>query len=121
MSLIFPIFALVVLFNQPLYYERVPYIEVNAEVSAYTLSPDETDSSPNITASGKLATLGMVACPEMLSFGTKVEIGGKEYICEDRMNIRYRNTWNFDILMETKEQALKFGRQKLVIKVYQSP
>ena len=82
----------------------------NAEVSAYTASVDETDSSPLVMASGKMVYLGAVACPRNIELGTKIEIKGLGvYTCEDRMNKRYTN--NFDIFMLTKSEAIKFGRK----------
>jgi len=84
-------------------------------VSAYTSDPAETDDTPNITASGTRTRDGIVACPRDIPFGTKVEIDGEQYVCEDRMNARYNN--HFDIWMEHKEDALEWGRQLLEVKI----
>ena len=88
---------------------------VRAEVTAYTSSKDETDDTPHITASGKTTKHGIVACPRQYPFGTRVEILGKEYVCEDRMNRRYDDEW--DIWMQTKQEAFNFGRKTLSIKL----
>ena len=88
---------------------------VRAEVTAYTSSEDETDDTPHITASGKQTRRGIVACPRKYPFGTRVEILGKEYICQDRMNARYDEEW--DIWMSTKKEAIQFGRKTLSIKL----
>lgn len=90
--------------------------ELKAEVTAYSSTPDQTDSTPFITASGSRVRKGIVACPRRLEFGTKVEIQGKMYTCEDRMAIKYDG--NFDIWMPTRSQALQFGRQILQVKIY---
>lgn len=82
-----------------------------AEVSAYTASVEECDSSPNITASGKKVNNGFVAM-NGVQFGTKIEIEGIGiYEVQDRMNRRYKD--NIDIYMESKGEALAFGRKEL--------
>jgi len=91
---------------------------IRAEITAYSASPDETDDTPDIVASGKKAELGMIACPGKYAFGTKVEIEGDVYTCEDRMNIRYRHSEHYDILVESKDEAYQWGRRTLEIKVY---
>lgn len=93
------------------------YREVNAVVTAYTASPDETDGDPSVTASGRPTVKGIVACPRSLSFGTKVEIEGVRYDCQDRMNARYTGN-HFDVLVENKNQAFQWGRKRIIIKIY---
>ena len=39
-----------------------------------------------LVASGKVAEIGMVACPIRYPFGTKFELSGRIYTCEDRYN-----------------------------------
>lgn len=92
------------------------YREVFVEVSAYTSSVDETDDTPFLTASQTRVREGIIACPRNIEFGTKVEIEGKIYVCEDRMNIRYKE--EFDIWVETKELAYNWGRRKVEVKIY---
>jgi len=79
-------------------------------VTAYTSLPDETDSTPFITASGDLVHDGIVAT-NLLPFGTEVTIpslfGNKIFVVEDRMNKRMVNS--LDIWMQTKAKALFFG------------
>lgn len=88
--------------------------------SAYNADPRQTDSTPTIMASNKTIYEGAIACPRKYRFGTQVEINGKFYTCEDRMNIRYENKEyeHFDILMSSYTAAKNFGRQKLEITVY---
>ena len=88
---------------------------IQAEVSAYTASPEETDSTPNITASNELVRDGIVA-NNCQPFGTRVLIQGKVYEVADRMNKRYGCN-HYDIFMWDKTQALQFGRQKLPITI----
>lgn len=88
-----------------------------AEVTAYTSRPEETDDTPEITASGETVYDGGIACPTRFKFGTKIEIAGKVYTCNDRMNRRYAHTNHFDIWYPDKSSALRFGRQKLTVLV----
>jgi len=68
-----------------------PTREIVAETfTAIVTQYSYTDSCHNIRngkclmASGKPVYLGAVACPSFLALGTKIEIDGKEYACEDR-------------------------------------
>lgn len=88
-----------------------------ASVSAYSSSVDETDENPFEMASGKRVYRGAVACPSRYSFGTKVKIDEKVYVCEDRMNKRYREKNYFDIWMESKEKAYEFGRVQFEVEI----
>lgn len=90
---------------------------VEATVTAYTSSPDETDDTPFITASGATTRRGIVACPSKYPFGTRLEIEGKEYDCQDRMNRRYRDDERFDVWVPTKSEARKWGKKELEITV----
>lgn len=83
-------------------------------VSAYSSTPDQTDDSPFIMASGKHVYDGAVAA-NFLPLGTKVRFpdlyGDKVFTVEDRMNKRYH--YKMDIWMETRLEALKFGVKNL--------
>lgn len=92
-------------------------VVVLANVSAYTSSTDETDEDPGTTASGTTPERGTIACPSKYDFGTRVIIRGKTYICEDRMNSRYRKTEHFDIWVASKSEAYRWGRQTLKIEI----
>jgi 3D (Asp-Asp-Asp) domain-containing protein len=87
-------------------------------VTAYSSSPDETDDTPFITASGIKVRDGIVAT-NVLPFGTKIKLpslfGDKIFTVEDRMSRRLKNT--IDIWMSTKQKALRFGvaQAKVVI------
>jgi 3D (Asp-Asp-Asp) domain-containing protein len=84
-----------------------------AEVTAYSSSPDETWGDPFITASGREVHDGSMACPRRFSFGTRFRIGSRVYTCWDRLHPRF--DYRFDIWMPSKQEALEFGRQVLVI------
>lgn len=80
-------------------------------VTAYSSSPDETDDTPEIAASGQKVFDGMVA-NNGLPFGTKVRMpelfGDKILIVADRMHER-KGTSHGDVWMSSKEEAKHFG------------
>jgi 3D (Asp-Asp-Asp) domain-containing protein len=95
---------------------------VKAVMTAYSSTPDQTDDTPFITASGKTVADGIVA-NNMLPFGTKVRIpelyGDKVFVVQDRMN-RRMGDHRFDIWMPDRTSALKFGVKTVVIEVLES-
>jgi 3D (Asp-Asp-Asp) domain-containing protein len=90
----------------------------NVIVTAYSSTPDQTDSSPFITAKGTFAREGVVAT-NFLKFGTKIRLpefsGDKIYVVEDRM--AKKNSHKLDIWMESRELALQFGVKRLSIEI----
>jgi len=88
---------------------------VEGEFTAYNPTKEQCDDEPLIMASTKKVYDGAIACPSKYEFGTKINIVGLgEFICEDRMNKRYRDGEYFDIVMFDKNEANEFGRKKLV-------
>lgn len=87
-----------------------PTAILHLRVTAYTSLPDETDSTPFITASGETVRDGIIA-NNLLPFGTKVMIpalfGTKVFVVEDRMNVKMKNS--LDIWMPTYGKAIYFG------------
>lgn len=87
--------------------------------SAYSSTPDQTDDSPFITASGTHVRRGVVAA-NFLPIGAAIRIpsiyGDEIFIVEDRMNSRYKEGY-LDIWMETREEAKQFGRRNIEIEV----
>lgn len=81
------------------------------EFSAYNAEVGQTDANPFVMASGKKVYDGAVA-NNCLKFGSKIEVKGKTYTVEDRMNSRY-GCEHFDIFMWEKSEALTFGRQTI--------
>lgn len=100
-------------------FETPPAIIIQAEVSAYTASASETDNSPCITADNTNICIKHpnIVANNCLNFGTRVEINGVIYEVHDRMNRRYGKDY-FDILMDTRAEALQFGRRKIEVKIY---
>lgn len=90
--------------------------EIQATVFAYTAIQALTDSTPCITASGYNACIGTkkIVANNCLEFGTKVTIQGIDYEVQDRMNERY-GCKDFDILMDTYEEAKQWGVKELEI------
>jgi len=89
---------------------------MNVVITAYSSTPDQTDSSPFVTASNKRVRDGIIAA-NFLPFGTKVKFpalfGNKEFTVEDRMKSNTKvDIWFFD-----RESALRFGikRSEMVI------
>jgi len=80
-------------------------------ITGYSSTPDQTDNTPFITASGKMVQDGIVA-NNLLSFGTKIKIPelypDKIFVVEDRMN-RRKGCYHVDIWFPTREEAKNFG------------
>lgn len=85
-------------------------------VTAYSSTPDQTDSTPFITAANTHVRDGIVAA-NFLPLHTKIKIpnlfGEKIFVVEDRMNRRYQN--RVDIWFPTRAAALAFGMKKAEI------
>ena len=87
-------------------------------LTAYSSTPDQTDSTPFITASNTRVKWGTVAA-NFLPFQTKIRIpgmfGDKVFVVEDRMNKRY---WHrVDVWMPTRQEAINFGLRVLDIEI----
>jgi 3D (Asp-Asp-Asp) domain-containing protein len=94
-----------------------PYVPM----TAYTSRPEETDSTPFITADGSHVRDGIVAA-NFLPFGTKVRIpalfGDKIFEVHDRMNKRYY--YKMDFWMDDLGKARKFGVRYATIEVVET-
>jgi 3D (Asp-Asp-Asp) domain-containing protein len=90
-------------------------------VTAYSSTPDQTDSTPFITASGTQVRDGVIAC-NFLRFGTRVRFpqlyGNKIFVVEDRMALR--NSHKMDIWFITRWQAKQFGVKWLKVEVLET-
>lgn len=95
----------------------VKYVKF-VEMTAYTSSVEECDSTPFITADGSHTRWGIVAS-NFLPFGTKIRIpdyfGDQVFEVHDRMNKRFSN--RVDVWMQTKKEAFQFGKRTLRIEV----
>jgi len=94
------------------------YEIVKGIVTMYSSEAGQTDETPNITANGQTTKPGTIACPKSLKFGTRVEIRGRSYTCNDRMAKRYRDKNYFDVWVEDRQTAINHGRQRLEVKVF---
>ncbi len=87
-------------------------------LTAYSSTPEETDSTPFTTATGNTVRDGIIAA-NFLPFGTKVRIpsiyGNKVFVVDDRMHPRMVNV--VDIWMPSKQAALQFGFANAYIEV----
>jgi len=90
-------------------------------VTAYSSTPEQTDDTPFVTASGKQVREGIVAT-NLLPLGTKIKIpeiyGNKVFVVEDRMNPR--NNQHVDIWFPTYWEAKYFGIKRVSIVVLES-
>lgn len=87
-------------------------------VTGYSSTPDQTDHTPFITASGIHVRDG-VAAANFLPFGTVFRIpeifGDKTFVVEDRMHSRY---WmNIDLWFPERGLAKEFGRKVVKIEI----
>jgi 3D (Asp-Asp-Asp) domain-containing protein len=92
------------------------------DVTAYTAGYESTqkrkgDKGYGLTASGTYVKEGRtIACPPSMEFGTKVKIEGVGLrTCEDRGSAV--KTGHLDLYMDSVNEALDFGRQKLLVEV----
>lgn len=88
-----------------------------ATVTYYTASYMECGKTDGITASGVPATEGRTVAADHLPFGTVVEIDGVQYVVEDRFGAGHTN--KIDVYVESKEKALKLGKRKVEVKIYE--
>lgn len=77
--------------------EKPAYKTRIAKITGYNTVEAQTDQTPCISSSGHniCGRNDVVACPRSIKLGTKVEIGGKMYVCLDRLAAKYDN--RFDI------------------------
>lgn|SRR3990167_5561041 len=100
--------------------EPKPAVRIEAIVTAYTSLPEFTDSTPFIMANGEKVHYFAMACPRKYAFGTIISGLGEDFTCEDRMNVRYTDEMNhFDIWLPTLKEAKEFGRQKVILYIYE--
>lgn len=88
-------------------------------ITAYSSTPDQTDSTPFITASNQMVRDGIIA-NNLLPFGTKVKIpaiyGDKIFEVQDRMHSRKPNS-QIDIWFPTYNEAKNFGVKQSYIEI----
>lgn len=101
-------------------YEVVKTIKM--VITAYSSTPEQTDDTPFITASGKKVYDGIIA-NNMLPFGTKIRIpdiyGDKVFVVEDRMH-RRKGIYHVDIWFPEYVQAKEFGARLADVEILES-
>ena len=100
--------------TEPKVAERIKMI-----ITAYSSTPDQTDSTPFITASNTWVRKGIVA-NNFFPFGTRIRIpeyfGDKIFVIEDRMSWRKSNE-HVDVWFSSRQQALNFGITKAYVEI----
>lgn len=94
-------------------------VMLTAIITAYTSTPEETDDTPFLTASGETVGEGVAACPARFEFGTVIEVAGRVYRCLDRMAERFRHSNHFDLWYADRREAIEFGRRNMVVAIRQ--
>jgi 3D (Asp-Asp-Asp) domain-containing protein len=93
--------------------------EITVVITAYSSTPEQTDDTPFITASGKTTTDGIIA-NNYLPFGTKIKIpelyGEKVFTVEDRMSWKKGN-YHFDIWFPSYQEAKNFGVKRAIVEI----
>lgn len=91
----------------------------NVLITAYSSTPDQTDSTPFITAANTHVHDGIIAA-NFLPFGTKVRIPamyqGKIFTVEDRM----KSDVKMDIWFSSRQEAMNFGARILEIEIVEN-
>lgn len=83
------------------------------KLTFYSPSPDETDDTPIITASGAQVKPGITVAvdPRYWELGTKFYIEGYGYVVAEDTGSKIKGPRTMDVSVETKDQALKKGIQ----------
>lgn len=91
------------------------YDFLTGEFTAYTPSEDETDGNPFITADGtdKRNYNGCILAHKSLPFGTEVYVPYFNMTCEVHDRMPKRSKAEFDVFLNTKEEAFQFGRRSI--------
>jgi 3D (Asp-Asp-Asp) domain-containing protein len=92
---------------------------MNVAVTFYSSTPDQTDSTPFITANGTVVRDG-IAASNFLAFGTRIKLpelfSDKQFVIEDRMHSRF--TDRVDVWVPTQEEALNQGISFTTVEIY---
>ncbi len=103
----------------PVYIKPKTVRIMTAVLTAYSSTPEQTDESPFLTASGKWVRSGIVA-NNRLPFGTKIRIpelyGDEIFVVEDRMCPSV-GAYNFDIWFPSYWEAANFGAKRTQVEV----
>lgn len=108
--------------------DREPMRTILVVVTAYSSTPDQTDSTPCIAAKGfdlcEAYTQfgeGNTIAANFLAINKHIKLpdlfGDKTFVVRDRMNERYGNG-RIDVWMPTREMAKEFGVKRVRMEVY---
>ena len=96
-----------------------PDMIMTVTATGYSSTFDQTDDTPFITANGTRVRWGIVAT-NLFPFNSRVriksEFGDEIFIVTDRMHPRFSN--RIDIWFPTREEALAFGKQRILVEVW---
>lgn len=88
-------------------------VMVVVEITHYSSTPDQTDSTPQVTASGTRPKPWTLAVSRDLlphfPYGSVVELNGQLYVVEDTMHQRWRR--RVDIWTPSRAEAIRRGRR----------
>ena len=100
--------------------QGTPILTLEVDVTHYCACAKCCGSNANgITASGKLASRGMVAMSSHYPFGTQIMINGTIYTVEDRGGSGIENDIHrVDIYVPDHNEALRLGRYRTTATIY---
>ena len=100
--------------------QGTPISTLEVDVTHYCACAKCCGSNANgITASGKIASRGMVAMSSHYPFGTQIMINGTMYTVEDRGGSRIENDIHrVDIYVPDHNEALRLGRFRTTATIY---
>lgn len=83
------------------------------KLTFYTPSPDETDDSPLITATGARVKPGITVAvdPRYWELGTKFYVEGYGYVIAEDTGSKIKGPRAMDVCVESKDEAFKNGIQ----------
>lgn len=91
-------------------------ILTNAILTAYCACRLCCGEATGLAADGRLITIGAVAAPRHIPFGTRVHIPGLgTRVVRDRTALRYNGRW--DVYVRTHREAKRFGIKTATIKI----
>lgn len=92
------------------------------KLTFYSPTTDQTDSTPNITASGAEVKPGVTVAvdPRYWKLGTKFYVEGYGYVVAEDTGSMIKGPRTMDVCVETRDQALKNGVQFRNVWVVQS-
>lgn len=105
----------------PLAGPRAPRRTLNAVLTVYSSTPDQTDDTPFIAASGAYVYDGLIAV-NWLPFGTKVKFpdlfGDKIFTVDDRMHPRF-GYGRVDVWMDApRPELMAFGLKRTKMQIF---